>query len=634
MALRACLALLVLALATAPVSLARAADPLAISVVLTGVTASDTDAAGVVTVSGTVTNASTQPAYRVQAQLWRSTATLRSPQSVGDAVAGTPPPGRTVATEGATADLSATPLAPGETRQFMVRASLADMALTTADATYWVGVNVRSATSVNGGLTTAEARTLLTLPGPTPTGIVTVIELSSRPRQVKPLLFADDTLATELAGRLRVLLDAAARPGASWVADPALIAEVTVMAGGYRVVDGNGNVEGTGSAVAQQWLADFEALTSDGHFSLFGRPDLTSALGSGGEALTARLLKASLPTERGIITLAAVDSATLAAVKASGLPVLALDTGLPTAWARAGDTPLVSAVSPSAPLLAPSIADTPLNRSLVLAARARASGAQVRLVRTEDDLAADLTASQPGGVRRTLADLLGDAPAAWSNPLTVAGDAPQVMRPGDVERLATLADAMQVYAAAAPASGVGDLIDAHLARAASGSWAGDPAGRESWLATLDARIGATALNRGLTLTALPRVLMSAAENEFPVTLTNALPDDVVLRVAASTDTPQRIRVEPSGEITVRAGTSTGGVLKAVASGNGVATALLHAETTDGRRLTSDVSVVVEATNLGALAWAIVAVSGAVLVVSTVLRIRQVRRRNRGGDRVR
>ena len=44
-----------------------------------------------------------------------------------------------------------------------------------------------------------------------------------------------------------------------------------------------------------------------------------------------------------------------------------------------------------------------------------------------------------------------------------------------------------------------------------------------------------------------------------------------------------------------------------------------------RSLTADTTILVETTNLGLIGWVIVIVSGLVLVVSTALRIRQVRR---------
>lgn len=639
LALRSLVALLACLLPPALVPPDRAEAAAPVAVVLTDATASGPGATDTISVAGSVTNPGSTPLYHVRAQLWRSTAALRTHEALDEAVTGAGvPAGRTMSTSGAVADLGTTALAPGERRTFSFRATRAELGITAGDATYWVGASVRTQASPNGAIVTTEARTLVTMPGATPVVVAGVVELASVPRQVKPNLLIDDGLADELAGRLRVLLDAAAQPGTSRVVDPALVAEVTDMADGYRVVDGTDSRPGTGREVAAQWLADLQALpTASGYRSLFARPELTAARALDGTPLVDRLLAAStatsavpLPT---LATLDEVDTPTLTALERLDAPVLTLDAAVTRPWVRVGRTPLVSAVDPSRALGGRALADTPLNRAAVLEAYARAAGSQVRLLRTEADVAADRDATPPWVTRGVLSVVTASDPVAWSRQLP-AGKAGQVIGPGDATRLADLAEGLRGYAAAATASGVGDLVDAQVARAASQSWAGDAAGREAWLATVDQRAGAAALARGVTLSALPRFTMSSADNEFPVTVTNALPDDVVVRVVASTDAPQRIRVESSAEVTVRTGQSAGVVLRAVAAGNGVANAQLHVETPGALRLTPDVAVVVEATNLGTLGWAIVLVSGVVLVVSTALRIRQVRARNRGSAHVR
>ena len=59
-------------------------------------------------------------------------------------------------------------------------------------------------------------------------------------------------------------------------------------------------------------------------------------------------------------------------------------------------------------------------------------------------------------------------------------------------------------------------------------------------------------------------------------------------------------------------------------------ALVHVETLDGRRLTPDAAIVVETTNVGVIGWVLVVSSAVVLLVTTVLRVRQVRAEQRGG----
>ena len=56
---------------------------------------------------------------------------------------------------------------------------------------------------------------------------------------------------------------------------------------------------------------------------------------------------------------------------------------------------------------------------------------------------------------------------------------------------------------------------------------------------------------------------------------------------------------------------------------------MHLEAVDGLRLTPDTEITVETTNFGAIAWTLVIGSGIVLVVSTALRIKKVRARQKG-----
>ncbi len=86
-------------------------------------------------------------------------------------------------------------------------------------------------------------------------------------------------------------------------------------------------------------------------------------------------------------------------------------------------------------------------------------------------------------------------------------------------------------------------------------------------------------------------------------------------------TPEPVTVAPGSSDTV--------TLAAMAAGSGVVTAEVHLETVDGRRLTPDTVITVETTNVGAVAWTLVIVSGIVLVVTTVVRIKKVRARQKG-----
>lgn len=633
-ALRSLLATLTLLAATLALGVVPArAEPSPtppLLVALTGASASGTTPADTLVLSGTLTNTGDAPLTQVQARLWRSTLMLRTPLALDEALRGAPPAGRVLAAP--TAVLSGhTPdvVAPGETVAFQLEASLRDLGFTNPGTTYWVGA------TVTAGRLEGSARTWFTVPGPDPVPVTPVVELAAAPRLVKPNLFVDDTLADELTGRLRVLLDAAAQPGVSRVVDPALVAEVTDMADGYRVIDGDSSVPGTRADVARAWLAELQALpAASGSTSLFGRPDLTRLFRVGGDRLVTDALRASEPSTAGtVVTLDRVNPEMLGVLSGYRTPVLATGTGLSVPWARVGGVGILTAVAPGSPVVAEDLPDTALNRAMVLQAYARAEGGQIRLLREAADVAADRAGTPPWATRRLLANVVATAPAEGDR--TLAPDTSTQPRAGEeAGQLRALRDGVAAYGAAAPATGVGALADAHLARAASRAWAGHEADRAAWVGAVASRVGLPALESGLTVSALPRFTMTAASNEFPVTVTNTLPDDVVLRVVGASDSPQRIRLVASEPVTVKAGTSAGVVLRAEASGNGVADARIHAETGDGRRLTADVAVAVEATNLGTLGWVIVIVSGLVLVTSSALRIRQVRARNTGGGHAR
>ena len=251
----ACLLAFALALLgpAAPRAAARATPVVRVEVAAADV--AGTAPAETVTVSGTVTNGSTDALTDVAVHLWRSTAVLRSGDALAAALAATEPPAgrwQPVKTENTAVLASgAQTLAPGETRTFTVSGRLSDLGITSRDASYWVGADVRGRRGPGASASTLGGdRTLITLPGADAAAtVVTVVELSATPRVIKPGLFVDEGLTEELNGRLAQLLDAARTR--AWVVDPALLDEVRDMADGYRVASENGTQPGAGQAAAQ-----------------------------------------------------------------------------------------------------------------------------------------------------------------------------------------------------------------------------------------------------------------------------------------------------------------------------------------------------------------------------------------------
>lgn len=611
---------------------ARAEETARVEVTLSRVDLSGSGEEATVTISGEVTNTSADTLVDTRAYLWSSTAVLRSHQALQAALAADRPPlGRwepVRAANAATLGSSEDVFEPGERHSFTVTARLTDLGISARDASYWVGIDVRGSTEEGASaIKVGRARTLITLPADgTTVPVATVVELSAPPRQIRDGLFADDELAAELTGRLGELLNAAASPGVTWIADPSLVAEVRDMADGYRVLTGTDAVAGTGRDAAADWLHRFEALpASSGSLTLFAQPEFAGLSAADATTLLADAQRAArnveVPSVGSTVTLAEVTSSALDAV-GSGSVVLTTSAETPSVVARVDTTTLVTAQRPGVASGSPALADTALNRRAILAALARADGAQVRLLRTSDDLATDAGPTESWMRRSSLSSVTARAATPWTAP---EGDA-DGSAVADTPTRDALTAGIEAYAVAAPSSAVDSIRDAQVTRAASSWWIGAADAQRSWLTAVESHIGQAALNEGIVLSASPRFSMSSATSEFPVTVTNNLRDEIVVQVVALTDNPQRIRFTRATTATIAPGTSQTLTLQAEATGSGVVNATVHLVGQDGRRLTPDVSIVVETTNVGAIGWVLVIVSSVVLVASTALRIRQVRAR--------
>lgn len=609
------------------------AASLPLGVTVSSVTVAGGDAASEVVVKGTVTNRSSAPVYGVTAGLWRSSDQLRSVAAITDAVAADRTPTGAVqhAVPSETAALTAPTeaLVPGASAGFTVSGTVADIGLP-RDATYWVGARATGSAAPGGATSaslTGQGQTLATIPGTTPVRVTTVVDLGATPRRLRPGVFLDDGLAVELApgGRLRRLLDAAAQPGVSWAIDPALLAEVTDMADGYVLWAPTTSIPGTGVEAAKAWLAAYRALpAASGVQTLYGRPDLVGALGAGATAVLDRTQAATAASGLGLPVVAVatrVDAASLAALGRRSVAVVSPGVAATSPWALIGNAAVAGAETFEAPIRSPLIGDSPATRADVAVALARATGAQVRLVRTPD--AAAIDALTPAWVVRTpLPDLLATRPAA-SAPAPTAPAASGGLTPELTGRIDALAAHLTAYGSAAPTANLNQLVDPLTSDAAGEAFLADPAGRVDFI---DAVTAATALDGRITLSAARSVTLASAESQFPATITNRLADPITVKVVGVSANSARMSIRPIEEVTIRPGDSQTVLLTAVAGGNGLVEATLSVQTADGIRVSEAVPITFEATNLGQVGWIVVAVSGVVLVVTTGLRIWQVRRR--------
>ncbi len=612
------------------------AATLRVSFTVTSLDVSGSKETDEVTVQGTVTNTGDTPAFGVQVLLWSSRDAIRDLPTLRQAGTNTAGWGARLAIDSdhyAAITTSAVPFAPGASRQVELRATLADLGFTSAGAAYAFGADVIASPDPGANYTTVgQLRTFVPRPGKTPVPITSVVLLTAAPTKLVDNLFRDESLTTELSARLEKLLTAADRTGMGWLIDPALLDEVRDMSDGYEVADGTGTRPGTGQDVATAWLAQFEKLDRRaGGRTLFANPDVNAGRIADDEELVHR---ASVAAEAvpGVEDLPLVvipagrilPAATYDYLSDSGAEAIVAANATAAGALQSGDAePRVLA----APALAPGAAQTPaIERHQLAFAAAVIAGArgQVRLINGLEDLAEDQATTTTWMVRHDIGSLLATAPGVAR--VVLGSDKPPRLGAGQLEAVKRLIGEFDAYGDLVPASALIDQADAAITRATSTAWIGNSAGFDAQLNGLAALVGGPEVGRSVTLDASHRFLMSSRTNQFPVTITNNLAEQIRVQVIVRTDNPQRLTVPHSDLVTVDPGQSVTVNIRPEATSNGLVTARAYVATADGHRVSADTSITVEITDLGVVAWIIVGVSGLVLVGATAWRIREVRRR--------
>ncbi len=625
--------------AAVTVPVAAAAATLEVSLITTSLEVSGSEPSSRVTLTGTVANTGELPAYGVQVILWRSRDPIRDLPTLRRANSeatgwGSRLPITPEHYEVITTSLGA--FAPGATRTVALSATLEELGFDTAGAAYAFGADVIASPGQRGAyVTVGQVRTFVPVPGKRPVPLTSIVLLDAPPTKLLDNLFRSEELSFALGGRLDSLLTAAARPGMSWLVDPALLDEVRDMADGYSVTHGDSTVEGSGQQVAAAWLARFDRLDPDaGARTLFAAPDVNGARLAGDENVVDRAEAAAAEVSR-------VEDLPLVVVPAGRVAGAATydylaDSGATAVLAsNATHAGALQAGTGKARVLAtsgelPAATDTPAieRRQLALAAAVVAGrGGQARLLASLNDLVQDQAATASWLQRRNLGDLLAGTPGA--TPATFSAVRPERLADDQFAGLARLERDFDTYAELVPKSAYTGQADAALSRAAASAWVGDPDGFRDQLGGLNRLVGPPATGRAVTLDASGRFLMSARSNQFPVTVTNHLTERVLVKVVVTTDNPQRLRVPPTELVSVEPGQSQTVNVRPEASANGLVIARAHVATETGVRVSPDTTVTVEVTDLGVVAWIIVGVSGLVLVGATAWRIRQVRRRTEG-----
>ncbi|MFT4110025.1 hypothetical protein [Propionicimonas sp.] len=623
-------------LAWVPGTRAQAAEQPQVSFTMTSLKVSGHNAEDTVTLEGTVTNTGSVDAYGVQVILWRSRdeiqslATLR--QANSNNILGSRLP--ISADHYVVVTTSTEAFIPGQTDQVTLRATIGELGFDTRGAAFAFGADVIANAEPTGEYrTVGQLRTYVAVPAKSKVPVTSIVLLSAPPTKLVDGLFRNDDLATELSGRLASLVDAAGRPGMSWLVDPALLDEVRDMADGYQVKKGAGTVAGAGQAVAQEWLERFDALDRDaGARTLFANPDLDGARSAGDDLAVSRSERAAA-TVTGLDDLPIVavpnglslTSATLASLAGSSV-TLALAGNTTSAGALQGgdgDEPGVLGVSAAFP--GDGGLPENLRRQYALAATVIAGArGEARLLTSVAEVEADEADSPSWTVRRDLGELLDtDASHRAAN---LQSARPAHLTSEQFGAIGRLESDFTAYAELARNSTLPDQSDAAVSRAISTAWVDDSRGFDEQLAGMNDLVGVPALGRSVVLDASPRFVMSSKANQFPITVTNHLTEEITLRIVVASNNPQRLSVPASDPVTVEPGQSVTVNIRPEATSNGVVTARAYAATESGRRITPDTSIIIEVTDLGVVAWVIVTVSALVLVGATAWRIRQVRRR--------
>ena len=158
------------------------------------------------------------------------------------------------------------PLAPNASVQFSLTVPWNEWRISQQTGVYVVGVVVRGTPQDQERLTVGRARTLMPVIGDQPltrkVNTALVIPLRHRPTLLGGKRFTNDSLAESMAptGRLGRLLALGNARKVTWLVDPATLDEARrIVKDGYEVGDGSKPTPGTGQAVVNAWLKEFDA---------------------------------------------------------------------------------------------------------------------------------------------------------------------------------------------------------------------------------------------------------------------------------------------------------------------------------------------------------------------------------------
>lgn len=545
-----------------------------------------------------------------------------------------------------------TTLAPGQSAPFTVQATVAgeDSLGLERPGVHLVGVHVRGIPQGQENQTLGRARTFFVR---VPEGGVVrhapttaVVQLTSRPSRVGERTFADDHLADELGGRLDDLLTLAEQPGTALLVDPALVDSVEAMAAGYQVRTAKGATPqastATGTRLAKSFLARLEARVAKGETWRLpaGNPDLALAAGSGhtevvtdaaeappsGHLLAGRPL--ALAPAGGVM-----DAASLLAARAlSPSLVLVSDTASTSGVQKLAADGRADVVRVRTDLFtggpAPAPSSTPDQVTAGLQAQQFVAGQPVVSLVTTSEQARAEAAAAPWRSRTPISRLLSSATKAPRLALT--------QPPAGVSDQSWMA---ALDAAAGELAARGELTAARgeephrmghqvLGQAVSSDWDRHRGQALSWLGRVREEQTQVLSGAPVRLHVVEDFVTSGPEQQVPVTISNGLDEAVRAKVVFTSENPQRIQVRDSAVHSIGPGEQATVKMVVDARANGPVGVQAQLVTPQGTPVGPPRSLTVTATQAGRVGWLIIISSGAVFLVGTAVRIRQVQRERR------
>ena len=572
-------------------------------------------------------------------------------------------------------------LEPGETAAFELSVPV-DQINFSSPGVYVIGVDIRADPVDGDRLTLDTSRiTVPWLPADEPLPVVPVALLwpvAAAPTMLADGNLIDDSLSDQLGadGPLTTLVEAPGAAPVTWIVDPDLVATVEAMADGYTVTDPNGtHTEGGGSANATAWREALATATQGQQQFLlpYANPDLpaiarvddTLAIDTARAAVAATQAAAGETTGATAAEIAwpgsgVADDESLAALASAGVRTVVLSSEAVTpvpeeyqAQVRTGETALdavvtdggldaaVTAAGHSDPTAgATQLRQAWLAETALLALSADGAGQPPPplVAAAPNDWPLSPAAAQallevwtttPWVQSAALADLPAPArPSALIAPDPDAVAVPPELPPGEVEAAVDLEQDIGQYAAllAEPDGAIDEL---HLAalRAVATSWRPTPQAAATFTSAVAADVSS---QLGQVAVLVPEsVTLSSNKGTFPLTVSNGLPQPVLVSVDVQADNPDRMSVADVPPQRVDAGENATVEVTAEATANGKVPVTVHLTASDGSRLGPTQQMIVNATDYGTIGWVVVGAAGALFLASAVLRLIRARQRPGG-----